>query len=96
MQRRIDNEVQLGKTVSPSDSIGRPSSIDRTASNFTNATKKVQKIKRLIDTWSCEIHYWNARSRFSGYDSKYWHKRAGCAYIQQGYGKSWISNYAYK
>ena len=50
MQRRIDNEVQLGKTVSPSDSIGRPSSNDRTASNFTNATKKVQKIKRLIDT----------------------------------------------
>ena len=50
MQRRIDNEVRLAKTVSPFESIGRSSSIDRTAVNFTNATEKVQKIKRLIDT----------------------------------------------
>ena len=50
MQRRIDNEVRLAKTVSPFESIGRSSSIDRTAVNFTNATEKIQKIKRLIDT----------------------------------------------
>ena len=45
----MDNKVQLRKIVSPFDSIGGLSSIDRTASNFTNATKNVQKIKRLID-----------------------------------------------
>ena len=50
MQRRIDNEVRLAKTVSPFESIGRSSSINRTAVNFTNATEKIQKIKRLIDT----------------------------------------------
>ena len=50
MQRRIDNEVRLAKTVSPFESTGRSSSIDRTAVNFTNATEKIQKIKRLIDT----------------------------------------------
>ena len=50
MQRRIDNEVRLAKTVSPFESIGRSSSIDRTAVNFTNAIEKIQKMKRLIDT----------------------------------------------
>ena len=50
MQRKIDNEVQLGKTVSLFDTTGQSSSIDRTASNFLNATEKVQKIKRLINT----------------------------------------------
>ena len=50
MQRKIDNEVQLGKTVSPFDTTGQSSSIDRTGSNFINAIEKVQKIKRLINT----------------------------------------------
>ena len=50
MQREIDNEVQLGKTVSAFDTNGQLSSIDRTASKFINATEKVQKIKRLINT----------------------------------------------
>ena len=43
MQRKIDNEVQLGKTVSPFDITGQSSSVDRTASDFINASKKVQK-----------------------------------------------------
>ena len=50
MQRRIDNKVLLEKIVSPFDSISGSSSTDRTASNFTNATEKVRKIKRLINT----------------------------------------------
>ena len=50
MQRRIDHDIQLGKTVSPFGSIGGSSSVDRIASKFTTATEKVNKIKRLINT----------------------------------------------
>ena len=50
MQRKIGSEVQLGKTVSPFNTTGQSSSIDRTTSNFINAMEKVQKIKRLINT----------------------------------------------
>ena len=45
MHRRIGDEVQLGSTVSPFDATGQSSSIDRTVSNFLNASEKVQKIK---------------------------------------------------
>ena len=38
-----ETEINLSKTVSPFDSIGSSSSIDRTALNFLNATEKVQK-----------------------------------------------------
>ena len=50
MQRRIDHDIQLGKTVSPFGSIGGSSSVDRIASKFTTAIEKVKKIKRLINT----------------------------------------------
>ena len=50
MQRRIGNEVQFGSTVSPFDAAGQSSSTDRSASNFLNASEKVQKLKRLINT----------------------------------------------
>ena len=50
MQRRIGDEVQFGKTVSPFDATGQFSSIDTTASNFINVLEKVQRIKRLINT----------------------------------------------
>ena len=52
MQIRIDDEVQLGKTVSPFDATGQSLSVDRTASNFIveKKYKKVQKIKCLINT----------------------------------------------
>ena len=45
MQGRIDDEVQLGKIVSPFDAIGQSLSIDMTAPNFINVSEKVQKIK---------------------------------------------------
>ena len=56
MQRKIDNEVQIGKTMSPFDTTGQLSSIDRTPSNFINASEKVQKIKRLTNTGEYDVH----------------------------------------
>ena len=50
MHRKIDNELQLGKTVSPFDTTGQSSSVDSTASKLISASEKVQKIKRLINT----------------------------------------------
>ena len=50
MQRKIGTETNLGKTVSPLESIVSSSAIDRTASNFLNTTEKVQKICKLIQT----------------------------------------------
>ena len=50
MQRKTGTEVELGKTVSPLNSIGASSVIDRSASNYINATDKLQKIKNLIST----------------------------------------------
>ena len=57
MQRKIGTEVELGTTVSPLDSIGASSTIDRTASNYLNAQEKVQKIKTLISagTYNADI-----------------------------------------
>ena len=50
MQREISNKVFLGNTASPYDDAGRSSAVDRTASNYNDAKKKVQKIKELINT----------------------------------------------
>ena len=50
MQRKIGTKTNLGKTVSPLDSIVSSSAIDRTASDFLNTTEKVQKICKLIQT----------------------------------------------
>ena len=44
MQRRIDDDIHLGKTVTPFESIGESRVIYRTASIFDNANEKVQKI----------------------------------------------------
>ena len=45
MQRVIGNEMHLGKTVSPFESIGKSRATDRRASNFDNANVKDQKIR---------------------------------------------------
>ena len=50
MQRRMGTEVDIGKIVSPLDSIGASSTIDRTASNYLSAAKKVQKIRKIMQT----------------------------------------------
>ena len=67
MQRRMGTEVDIGKIVSPLDSIGASSAIDRTASNYLNAGKKVQKIRKIMQTGTYDaniaryrkIHPWN-------------------------------------
>ena len=45
MQREISNKIFLGQTVSPSDDIGNSFAIDRTASNYLRAKKKVRKVR---------------------------------------------------
>ena len=49
MQREIGNEVHIGATVSPFDSIGRSSAIDRTASEYENSREKVKKKNQVTD-----------------------------------------------
>ena len=50
MQRKIGTEIELGKTVSPFDSIGASSTIGRIASNYFDAGDKLRKIRKLIET----------------------------------------------
>ena len=54
MQRKIRTEVALVKTVSPLDSIGPSSAIDRSTSNYLNTAEKVQKYGKLISTGICD------------------------------------------
>ena len=49
MQRQINDNIHLGQTVTPFESLRKSSAIDRTASDFDNANQKVKKIKKLID-----------------------------------------------
>ena len=57
MQRKIGTEIELGKTVSPFDSVGPSSAIDRTTLNYTGAGDKVRKIRKLIEasTYDADI-----------------------------------------
>ena len=48
MQRKVNNKKFIRQTVSPFDDVGNSSAIDRTASNYTDAKEKVQKIRELI------------------------------------------------
>ena len=50
IRRKIGTEVEIGKTISAFESIGKSSVIDRSASVYTNAREEVQKIKQLIST----------------------------------------------
>ena len=56
MQRKIGTEIELGKTISPFDSVGASSAIDRTASNYADAGNKVRKIRKLIETGTYDAH----------------------------------------
>ena len=46
MLREIGTEINLGKTISPFNSIGSSSAIDRTVPVFLNASQNVQKKKK--------------------------------------------------
>ena len=48
-ERQIGTNINLGKTVSPFGSFGNVPSIDKTASDFDKARKKVKKLKKLVD-----------------------------------------------
>ena len=48
LQRRILDNIHLGKTVSPFESIGDLKALDRTTSDFLNDDHKVKKIKRIF------------------------------------------------
>ena len=56
MQRKIGTEVELGKTISPLDSIGTSSAVDRSVSNYLNSAEKVQKIRILILTGNYDVN----------------------------------------
>ena len=57
MQRELGNEVLIGATVSPCDSIGGSSGIDRKASNYEDAREKVKKLSQLTsaETYDADI-----------------------------------------
>ena len=55
MQRNIGTEIELGKTVSPFDSVGTSSAIDRTMSNYREAGNKVRKVRKLIETDTYDV-----------------------------------------
>ena len=55
MERNIGTEIELGKTVSPFDSVGASSAIDRTMSNYREAGNKVRKIRKLIETYTYDV-----------------------------------------
>ena len=49
MQREISDNVKMGSSVTPFQSLGKSSAIDKTASDFGNANLKIKKIRRLIE-----------------------------------------------
>ena len=54
MSKKIENELELGTTVSPFDTIGASSAIERSTSNFLTAGEKVQKIRKSISAGTCD------------------------------------------
>ena len=46
MQQKIDDNGHLSETISPFDSIGKSTAIDRTSSDFDNTNEKVKKISK--------------------------------------------------
>ena len=44
IRRKIGTEVEIGKTISPFERIGKSSAIGRSASIYTNAREEVQKL----------------------------------------------------
>ena len=51
MQREINDNVKIGSSIPPFQSVEKNTDIDKTASDFDNANLKAKKITRLIE-WS--------------------------------------------
>ena len=51
MQQEINDNVKMGSSVTPFQSVGKSPAVDKTASDFDNTNLKIKKIRRLIE-WS--------------------------------------------
>ena len=49
MKWEISNDVKIGSSVLPFQSVGKSPAVDKTASDFDNAKLEVKKIRRLIE-----------------------------------------------
>ena len=49
MQREISDDVKIGSSVTPFQSVGKSPAVDKTASDFGNVNLKVKKTRRLIE-----------------------------------------------
>ena len=49
MQREINDNVKIGSSIPPFQSVEKNTAIDKTASDFDNANLKAKKITRLIE-----------------------------------------------
>ena len=49
MKWEISNDVKIGSSVLPFQSVGKSPAVDKTASDFDNANLEVKKIRRLIE-----------------------------------------------
>ena len=45
----MSNNIKIGSSVTPFQSVGKSTTVDKTASDFDNANLKVNKIRRLIE-----------------------------------------------
>ena len=72
IQRKIEIEIELGKTVSLFDSVCATSATDRNASNYTDAGNKLRKIRI---------------KNFSRYARRHQHKRITRTLLIQGHGE---------
>ena len=49
IQWEISDDVKIGSSVTPFQSVGKSPAVDKTASDFDNVNLKVKKIRRLIE-----------------------------------------------
>ena len=75
MQRKMSDEVKIGASATPFQSIGKAPAIDKNTSDFDNANLKKKKDKEAHWTWNlqckhCQIHPWHVRFSISGNDWK--------------------------
>ena len=57
MQKDIGDDVHIGQSVTPFQSVGKPTAINKTTSDFDNANLKVEKTRRLTEhgTYDADI-----------------------------------------
>ena len=70
MQREISDDVKIGSSVTPFQSVGKTPPINKTASDFDNANLKGKKIRRLIerDIYDADIARYIPRDERKSHD----------------------------